>query len=334
MNKNEYKGIWVFAEQEEGKLSSTPLELLNKAHDLKAKLGGTDTVTAVLLGKNVASLSKTLFEYGAEQVILLENDELEIYKHRPYTDALSQLAEKYKPSVFLFAASPVGRELAPRIMARLDTGLTADAIDIDVDEDGTFVQATPNYGGSILSHIAIPERRPQMVTVHPKVFSPKEPDTSANGEVIVESLSVKGDEDFEILETLLKPVSGKPIADAKVLVSGGRGIKKPEDLDMLSELAELLGGQLACSRPLTDNGWLGHEYQIGQSGANVKPDLIVNVAVSGSVQYVSGMQKSKCVMSVNHTADAPIYDVSHFGAVSDYRKLIPAVINEIKRRKA
>lgn len=334
MNANEYKGIWVFAEQEEGKLSSTPLELLNKAHDLKAKLGNKDTVTAVLLGKSVEHLAKTLFEHGAEQVLLLENNELETYKHRTYTEALSKLSEKYKPSIFLFAASPLGRELAPRIMARLDTGLTADAIDLDVDEDGTFVQTTPNYGGSILSHIAIPERRPQMVTVHPKVFTPMEAKPNTEGVLIRESVEIEADNAFEILETVYKPATTKPITDAKVLVSGGRGIKKPEDLDMLKELADLLGGQLACSRPLTDNGWLGHEYQIGQSGANVKPDLIINVAVSGSVQYVAGMQKSKCIMSVNHTADAPIYDVTHFGAVSDYRKFIPALINELKRRKA
>lgn len=333
MNKADYKNIWVFAEQEDGVLSPTVLELIAKSHDLKAKLGGTDEVTAVLLGSKVSGLADTLFSYGAEKVIVLEHENLGVYKHRPYTEALFTLASKYKPSIFLFPASPIGRELAPRVMCGLETGLTADAIDLDVDEDGTFVQTTPNYGGSILSHIAIPEKRPQMVTVHPKVFAPLEPKTGAKGELIVEKLDVMPDDDFVILSTEVKPVIGKPIDEASVLVSGGRGIKKQEDIELLSELAELLGGQVACSRPLTECGWLPHEKQIGQSGANVKPELIINVAVSGSVQYVAGMQNAKCIMSINHTPSAPIYEVSHYGAVADYAKLVPAIINEIKKRR-
>ena len=172
MTKEECRGIWVFAEQENGVLSVTDFELLAKAHDLKAKLGGTDTVTAVLLGDNVAGLADTLYAYGAEQVILAENANLKDYSARPYEKVLVDLANKYKPSIFLFAASPIGRDVAPRVMCDLRTGLTADAIDLDVDEDGVFVQTTPNFGGNILSHIVILEKRPQMVTVHPKVFEP------------------------------------------------------------------------------------------------------------------------------------------------------------------
>lgn len=333
MNKADYQNIWVFAEQEHGTISPTVLELLAKSHDLKAKLGGTDTVTAVLLGSGVAGLSETLFDYGAEQVIVVEHENLGQYQHRPYTDVLVKLSEAYRPSIFLFPASPVGRELAPRVMAALDTGLTADAIDLDIDEDGVFVQTTPNYGGSILSHICIPERRPQMVTVHPGVFAPRKGRIGGMGKVIFEAFDIAADEDFVILDETKKPTTGKPITAAPVLVAGGRGLKKQEDLAMLQELAGLLGGELACSRPLTDNGWLPHEKQIGQSGANVKPELIVNVAVSGSVQYVAGMQNAKCVMSVNHSDSAPIFDASHYGAVMDYRTLIPAIIAEIRRRK-
>lgn len=314
-------------------LNGSKAWITNSEADYYVIMGGTDTVSAVLLGDDATELAGTLFAYGAEQVILLQHKNLKTYKHRPYTEALVALSEKYKPSIFLFAASPNGRELAPRVMARLGTGLTADAIDLDIDEDGVFVQTTPNYGGSILSHIAIPEMRPQMVTVHPKVFAPLEPNHNAAGELIIEKLDVMLDDDYMVLETVMKPVLGKPLSESAVLVSGGRGVKKQEDLEMLSELAALLGGQLACSRPLTDLGWLGHEKQIGQSGANVKPELIINVAVSGSVQYVSGMQNSKCIMSINHTASAPIYEVSHYGVVMDYSKLVPAIIAEIKKRK-
>lgn len=326
-------GIWVFAEQENGVLSSTTFELLAKSADLKAKLGGTDTITAVLLGKDVAGLTDTLFAYGAEQVILAQHENLAQYSARPYTKVLVELCEKHHPSIFLFAASAQGRDVAPRVMCELRTGLTADAIDLDVDEDGTFVQTTPNFGGNILSHIAIPVKRPQMVTVHPKVFQPNAPKTGATGTVIEETVDVAGDPDYIVVDSRPKQIDGKPIDECEVLIAGGRGVKSEEDVAMLRELAELLGGELACSRPLVDNGWLPHEKQIGQSGTTVKPKFILNVGISGSVQYLAGMQTAEKVMSINHTPGAPIYDVSHYGAVMDYRKLIPAVIAEIKKRK-
>ena len=334
MGKEAYKDIWVFAEQEDGVLSGTTFELLAKAHDLKAKLGGTDAVVAVLLGSGVAGLAPTLFAYGAEKVIVAENDALAQYSARPYEKALVQLCEKRKPSIFLFAASVQGRDVAPRVMCSLRTGLTADAIDLDVDEEGTFVQTTPNFGGNILSHIAIPEKRPQMVTVHARVFEPFEPKEGATGELITETVDVEPDSDYVVVESTKKVYDGKPIDECDVLVAGGRGIKSEEDLEQLRRLAGLIGGELACSRPLCDCGWMPHEEQIGQSGTTVKPKFILNVAISGSVQYLAGMQNAGCIMSINHTASAPIYDVSHYGAVIDYRKLIPAVIDEIERRKA
>lgn len=334
MGKEAYKDIWVFAEQENGVLSGTTFELLAKAHDLKAKLGGGDAVVAVLLGSGVAGLAPTLFAYGAEKVIVAENDALAQYSARPYEKALVQLCEKRKPSIFLFAASVQGRDVAPRVMCSLRTGLTADAIDLDVDEEGTFVQTTPNFGGNILSHIAIPEKRPQMVTVHPRVFEPFEPKEDATGELITETVDVEPDADYVVVESTKKVYDGKPIDECEVLVAGGRGIKSEEDLEQLRRLAGLLGGELACSRPLCDNGWMPHEEQIGQSGTTVKPKFILNVAISGSVQYLAGMQNAGCIMSINHTASAAIYDVSHYGAVVDYRKLIPAVIDEIERRQA
>lgn len=334
MGKEAYKDIWVFAEQEDGVLSGTTFELLAKAHDLKAKLGGTDAIVAVLLGSGVAGLAPTLFAYGAEKVIVAENDAIAQYSARPYEKALVQLCEKRKPSIFLFAASVQGRDVAPRVMCSLRTGLTADAIDLDVDEEGTFVQTTPNFGGNILSHIAIPEKRPQMVTVHPRVFEPFEPKEGATGELITETVDVEPDNDYVVVESTKKVYDGKPIDECDVLVAGGRGIKSEEDLAELRKLAGLIGGELACSRPLCDCGWMPHEEQIGQSGTTVKPKFILNVAISGSVQYLAGMQNAGCIMSINHTASAPIYDVSHYGAVIDYRKLIPAVIDEIERRKA
>ena len=218
-------------------------------------------------------------------------------------------------------------------MVSLDTGLTADAIDLGFDEDGVFYQTTPGYGGKILAHIVILERRPQMATVHAQICTPIEPIADASGELIVEDLRLEPDCDYEVLETRSAEKVGESLSEAKVVVAGGRGIKTEEDLAVLRELADLLGGQLASSRPLVDNGMLPHDRQIGQSGATVSPELMFNIAISGSVQYQLGMQKSKCIVAINQSEDAPIYDIAHIGAVTDFKKLVPALIAEIKARK-
>lgn len=333
MNNTEYKGIWVYVEIEKNSISLTTLELLAKAHDLKMKLGGEEKITAVILGENVSSYSDMLFSYGAEQVICGQSEKLAEYSPRVYKDAIVKLVEKYKPSIFLFPASFQGRELAPRVMCRLGTGLTADAIDLDIDEDGTFVQTTPNFGGNILSHIAIPEKRPQMCTVHPRVFEPFQPSVGAEGELVIEDVEVEADDDYIVIGEEAKKIDGIPIDKAPVVVAGGFGLKSDEELDMLRELAELIGGQIGCSRPICENGWLGHEYQIGQSGATISPKFIINVAISGSVQYMAGMEKSKCVASINKDANAPIFDLSNYGIVGDFRIIVPAIIEELKNRR-
>ncbi len=212
----------------------------------------------------------------------------------------------------------------------LRTGLTADAIDLLIDEDGMFVQTTPAYGGKINSHIAIPVKRPQMVTVHPQVFTAREPSIYASGEVIRESVYVETDSEYTVLSRILTEHEGRSIKDVDVIVAAGRGVKSKEDLEMLGKLAEVLGGELACSRPLVDCGWLEHNRQIGQSGANIKPKLIINVAVSGSVQYVSGMKNADCIVSINHNADAPIFEVSDYAIVDDYRNVIPRLLSAVK----
>lgn len=331
MAKEDYKGIWIFAEQRSGVLNPVSLELLAKAQELKAHNG--EDIYAILLGSDVKALAPTLIAHGADKVIVAEDAALADYSARPYQQAMTQLAEKYRPSIILYGATSLGRDFAPRVMVSLKTGLTADAIDLGYDEDDVFYQTTPAYGGSILAHIVILECRPQMATVRPKMFVPLEPDESRQGDVITETVNVCAEDCFDVLETAQKVSDREPIDKADLLVCGGRGIKSEEDLRMLGELAELLGGQIAASRPVVDNGWLPHEEQIGQSGATVKPDHIINIAISGSVQYQVGMQNSKCIISINHTAGVPIFDISHYGAVADYRSLVPAIIEEIKKRK-
>lgn len=331
MTKNESKGIWVYAEQRNGKLDKTPLELLGKAQELKKTSG--ECVTAVLMGQNVQALADTLIAHGADIVLIAEHENLASYSARPYQKVLSMLCEKYKPSIFLFGATAQGRDLAPRVMCSLKTGLTADAVDLGFDEEGAFVQTTPAFGGSLLAHIAIPELRPQMVTVRAHVFDAPAADASRTGAIVCEALELEADTDYEVLEMLEKSSSGAAINEAEIIVAGGRGIKTEADVEMLREFADLIGGTLACSRPMVDEGWLEHELQIGQSGTTVKPKLIFNIGISGSVQYIVGMQKSESVVTINTYDKAEMFAISHFGAVADYSKLLPAVIQEIKSRK-
>lgn len=332
MTKESCKGIWVFAEQQDGALSPAVLELLAMACELKKHSG--EEITAVLLGSGVSSLSETLIAGGADSVLLCEHANLAAYRARPYQQALTALAGKYRPAVILYPASALGCDLAPRMMVSLKTGLTADAIELGYDEDGDFYQVTPGYGGKIFARIVIPEKRPQMATVRAGVFSPAAPDPSRTGTVIREELAVAEEACYEVLSTEEKQLQEKSLEEANLVVSAGRGVKNAGDLAMLEELAGLLGGQLAGSRPVIDSGLLPHSVQIGQSGKTVKPEMMINVAVSGSVQYKVGMQNSACIVSVNKAPSAPIFDISHYGVVEDYRGFIPAVIEEIKRRRA
>lgn len=332
MQKDNVQGIWIFAEQEKGALHPAVFELLAKAQELKAHNG--EAITAVLLGDQVEALAPALIAAGADGVLLAEEENLAAYSARPYQQALTQLAEKYCPSILLYPATPMGRDLAPRMMVSLHTGLTADAIDLGFDEDGVFYQTTPGYGGSILAHIVILEKRPQMATVRTGLFAPLQPDPQRTGEIRRESVSVELDDSYELLGCEPKVVSGVPIDKAEILVSGGRGIKDEAELALLRELADAMGAEIASSRPLVDGGLLPHSKQIGQSGATVKPKLIVNVAISGSVQYQIGMNGAACIVSINKAAGSPIFDISHYGAVADFKSLVPAMTAEIKKRKA
>ena len=331
MQKQENRGIWIYAEHRNKRLDATVYELLNKAQDLKQCCG--EQITAVLLGKQVDELADELIAYGADRVIVVKNSILAEYSARPYQDALTQLVQKYCPSILIYGATAQGRDLAPRMMVSLKTGLTADAIDLGFDEDGEFFQTTPGYGGKILANIVIPECRPQMVTVHPHSFAPAQFDSTRSGEIVYEEVTVKADDCVKLLSVEERVSTGVPIEQARVLVSGGRAVKNETDLSLLRELANLIGGELAGSRPLVDSGLLPHEAQIGQSGKSVAPDLIFNIGLSGSIQYRVGMNAAKLVISINNSANAPVFDISKYGAVADYRAVLPMLIKEIKKRK-
>lgn len=331
LNENKTNGIWVAAECRDGDIAQCSLELLAKA-EMLAK-AAEDQVTAVLLGYETGALAQKLIAHGADRVIRVDHPALAAYKPRVYEKALTEVVRKYQPSVLLLSATAQGRDLAPRVMCSLKTGLTADCLDLDM-EDGLLIQHKPSYGGNIMCDIVIKDRRPQMATVRPGVFTPLEEDEARTGEVVDEAITLEDDPDYEIISHDKKAETTEPIDKAEVIVSCGRGVKEKEDLAMFEELAGLIGGRVGCSRPLVDEGWMPHELQIGQSGTTVKPKLIFNVGISGAVQYVVGMQNSKCIISVNRNDQAEILNASHYAAVADYKELIPAVIEEIKKRKA
>ena len=332
-----HEDIWIFAETNNGTPAPVTAQLIGSAAALKEELvaaGKESTVTAVLFGSGVEAAAKTLIASGAEQVVVVDDPALAVYKPRTWKKALVTLLQKYQPSIFLLGATPLGRDLAPRAAAALGTGLTADATALGFDENGQFYQTTPAYGGNVLVNIAIPEARPQMATLRVNVFDPLPLDASRTGTVVREEIAIEDDPAYEVLGSAPKGGGFIPLGEADVIISGGRGIRSKEDLSMLHELADLLGGQVGCSRPLCDRGWYPHDRQIGQSGETVKPKLIMNIAVSGAMQYTAGMDKSGCILSINYTENTPVFALSHYAAVNDYRDILPALIREIRARRA
>lgn len=329
MEMKDYKGIWVFAEQMAGDLSGVAFELLSKAKELK-KTSGEDVV-AILLAENADEMPQKLLNRGADKVIVIEAPELRDYKTISYAGALFEIVEKYKPSIFLFGATSMGKDLAPRVMAKLRTGLTADCLDLAIDENGILVQTKPSYGGNIMCKIVCPNQRPQMATVRPRIFDPLEEVKNAAGEIIMETVAIAAEPDYEVIEEVCEPTEGIGIEDAQIIVAAGRGVAKRDDMKMIEELTQATGGHLAVTRPLTDIGWYDHDIQIGASGKTVKPKLIINVGISGAIQYNVGMQNAKCIISMNKNPQADIFGISHYGLVGDYKEIVPALLAELKK---
>jgi electron transfer flavoprotein alpha subunit len=328
MDIKEYKGNWVFAEQTDGKLSGVVFELLSKARELKKT--NKEEVVAVLLVDKENGHGNELIQYGADKVILVQDPNLKEYKTISYASVLETLVNKYKPSILLFGATTTGKDLAPRLMAKLKTGLTADCLDLELDKNGILVQVKPSYGGNIMCKIICPNQRPQMATIRPGTFDPLEVKENTNGLIVEEIIPVKAELEYEILENIQNESDGVHIEEAEIIVAAGRGIDSKEDMVMIQELADTLGGVLGVSRPLVDMEWYDAYIQIGASGKTVKPKLIINVGVSGAIQYTVGMQGSKYIVSINKSKNEPIFDISNLGIEGCYRDIVPALIKELK----
>ena len=329
MNIADYNGVWVFAEQREGKLQKVSLELLGEGRRQADKLGVK--LTALLLGSNIDGLTKTLAEHGADEVLVADHKLLEHYTTDAYTKVICDLVNERKPGILFVGATFIGRDLGPRVAARLNTGLTADCTSIDVDvENGDLLATRPAFGGNLMATIACPEHRPQMATVRPGVFAKVESDgANCNVEKVNVQLT-DADVRTKVLETVKTAKDIVDISEAKVIVSGGRGVGSKENFALLEELAKVLGGTVAGSRAAVEKGWIDNAYQVGQTGKTVKPSIYIACGISGAIQHVAGMQDSDMIIAINKDESAPIMKVADYAIVGDIKKVLPELIAQAK----
>jgi len=299
MNLSDFKGIWVFAEQREGKLQKVVLELIGKGKELSKKLGVE--LTAVLLGNNVDDIAQQLIQYGADKVLYANDPLLKNYTTDGYTKVIYDLIQKRKPEILLVGATYIGRDLAPRISSRLGTGLTADCTGLDIDEDTrNLLMTRPAFGGNLMATIVCESNRPQMSTVRPGVFEKLEKDNSRKGNIEKIKFDLKeSDIKVKIKEVIKLAKKIEDISEAKILVSGGRGLGGPEGFKELRELADLIGGAISGSRAAVDSGWIDKAYQVGQTGKTVRPNLYIACGISGAIQHLAGMQDSDYIVAIN-----------------------------------
>ncbi|AJG97027.1 electron transfer flavoprotein subunit alpha/FixB family protein [Clostridium beijerinckii] len=333
MNIADYKGVWVFAEQREGELQKVSLELLGEGRRIADELGVN--LTALLLGSNIEGLAKTLAEHGADEVLVADDKNLEHYTTDAYTKVICDLANERKPGILFVGATFIGRDLGPRIAARLSTGLTADCTSIDVDvTNGDLLATRPAFGGNLMATIACPEHRPQMATVRPGVFAKITTDPS---KCKIEKVDVKledNDVRTKVLETIKAKKDIVDIAEADFIVSGGRGVGNKENFQLLKELAEALGGTVAGSRAAVEKGWIDGAYQVGQTGKTVRPQIYIACGISGAIQHVAGMQDSDLIIAVNKDDSAPIMKIADYAIVGDLTKVVPELIAQVKEIKS
>ena len=341
MNLEEYKGVFVFAQQVDNVISNIAFELLGKAKDLANDLN--TEVTAVLVGSGIKGLADQLAEYGADKVIVVDDPELKEYRTEPYTHALASVINEYKPEIVLVGATAIGRDLGPRVSARVQTGLTADCTVLEIgnfpinkignqpQKEIQLLMTRPAFGGNTIATIACPDNRPQMATVRAGVMQKIDPIKGAKAEVIEFNPGFTPDNKYvEILNIVKEVKDVVDISEAKILVSGGRGVGSAENFKLLDDLAEVLGGTVSCSRAVVDDGWKEKELQVGQTGKTVRPQVYFAIGISGAIQHTAGMEDSDLIIAINKDENAPIFDVADYGIVGDLNKIVPMLTEQLK----
>ena len=342
INLEDYKGVFVFAQQVDNELSPIAFELLGEAGRLAENLE-EKTVTAVLLGKDVKGLADDLAKYGADRVIVVDDPALETYMTEPYAQALTAVIEEYKPEIMLVGATAIGRDLGPTVSARVATGLTADCTQLEIGDfplvaipgkeqkHNQLLMTRPAFGGNTIATIACPDNRPQMATVRAGVMQKNDPDDSKKAEVVEFNPTIEKNDKFVEILDIVKAVSDvEDIMDAKILVSGGRGVGSQENFSILQDLADAIGGTVSCSRAVVDNGWMPKDLQVGQTGKTVSPQVYIAIGISGAIQHVAGMEEADIIIAINKDPDAPIFEVADYGVVGDLNKIVPMLTEQIK----
>lgn len=324
-----YKGVWVFAEQRNGELLNVAIELLGEGRKIADKLGVQ--LTAVLLGNNVKNMTETLIKYGADKVILGDHELLETYTTDGYAKVISELIEEKKPEIMLIGATNIGRDLGPRISAKVKTGLTADCTRLEIDdEDKKLLQTRPAFGGNLMATIICPKHRPQMSTVRPGVMEKAKYDETRQGEVEeIEIKLTKDDIKAVVIDTVKAEKEEVALEEAPIIVAGGRGVGNEKGFELIEKLAEKLGGVVGASRASVDAGWIDQPHQVGQTGKTVRPKLYIACGISGAIQHLAGMQSSDCIVAINKNPGAPIFKVADYGIVGDLYEVVPALIEAL-----
>lgn len=331
IDKSKWKGIAVFVDHVDGEIHPVTFELIGKAKELAAKIH--HPVYAVFMGSNIKDKAEELLHYGVDKMFVYDKEELARFKIESHTAVLEDFIIKNHPTALLVGATTVGRQLAPRVAARMKTGLTADCTILDMDENTDLSQIRPAFGGNIMAHILTPNNRPQMATVRYKVMNAPEREENASGTIESCDISLeKIHANVEVLD-IVKKEPEQFIESADVLVVAGRGIKKQEDLAMVEELADLLGGQMACTRPIVEAGWADAKRQIGLSGRTVRPKLIITCGISGAIQFVAGMNHAECIIAINKDEKAPIFKTAHYCLHGDVYEILPGLIQKVKAAK-
>ena len=329
MDKSQYKNVFVFCEQREGKLQNVALELLGKAHDLAQDLN--QEVYAMLLGHNVKELAGDLIAHGADKVLVVDDECLATYTTEPYAQAIYQIICEQKPSIVLIGATTIGRDLGPRLSARVTTDLTADCTTLAISAEKELWSTRPAFGGNLMATIVCPDHRPQMSTARPGAMNAMEADAARKGEVIDYKVNFdKSKFKVKVLETVKTTDNMVDISEAKILISGGRGVGSKEGFEMLGELAKVLKGEVSSSRACVDAGIIGHERQVGQTGKTVRPQLYMACGISGAIQHLAGMEESEFIVAINKDKYAPIMSVADLGIVGDANKIIPILTEKLK----
>jgi len=337
------KDVFVFVEQRDGVISKVGIELIGEATRLAAKLN--EKVVAVLLGSDIKSKANMCIEYGADKVVVVDAPQLAEYLTDPYARAIETVIKKYDPEIFIYGATSIGRDLAPRVSARVHTGLTADCTGLDIQPDPKaadpaaaqllLYMTRPAFGGNIMATIICRDYRPQMATVRPGVMQALEKDASRKGAIEEVKVEFKPeDARVKIRQVLKEEKKTVDITEAKVLVSGGRGIGGPKGFDMLKDCAAVFGGEISSSRACVDAGWIEKSRQVGQTGKTVRPDLYLACGISGAIQHLAGMEQSNFIVAINKNDTAPIFDVADVGIVGDLKVIVPKLTEAIKKVKA